>query len=77
VTVDTSSMSTRRKIHTNGLHTHTREVMDSVLQNELIGNRFEDITVESFVQDVFGLSPQRIAEILAMALELDPTAVST
>jgi len=70
-------MSTPRKIRTNGLYTHTREVMDSVLQNELIGNRYEDITVQSFVQEVFGLSPQRVVEILAMALELDPTAVST
>jgi hypothetical protein len=77
VTADTSSLSTPRKIHANGLHTHTREVMDLVFQKELVGNRFEDITVQSFVQDVFGLSPQRIAEILAMALELDPTAVST
>jgi len=39
--------------------------MDSVLQTELNGNRYEDVTIQQFVEEIWGLDPKMITDILA------------
>jgi len=39
--------------------------MDSVLQTELNGNHYEDVTIQQFVEEIWGLDPKMITDILA------------
>ena len=78
-TEDSSSMSeaTPYKTGTNDLHLYKRLVMDLVLQRKLDGNPYEDVTIQQFVEDIWGLDPKIITDRLTVEWVLKESAVAT
>lgn len=68
----TSSIS---KFGANGLPGHRRRLMDRELQSDLSGYRYEDVTIQNFIEQVWGLEPDLATRILAERWTLDPLAL--
>ena len=70
------SEATPYKTGANDLDLYKRLVMDSVFQRKLDGNPFEDVTIQQFVEDIWGLDPKIITDTLAVEWVLKESAVT-
>ena len=71
------SETTPYQTGTNDLDSHKRLVMDSALQRKLNGNRYEDVTIQQFVEKIWGLDPKMFFNILVVEWVLKESAVAT
>ena len=73
---DSSSMSTLSKARMNGLTDQKQDNMIHVLRADIQGYVYNDVTLEHFVEYIWGVPPEKITKLLAADWTLDETALA-